>query len=278
MQEVKKAVIPVAGWGTRMLPATKSIPKELLPLEGRPALDYLVEELCSSGVEELLLVTSRHKRVIEEYCQGRHRGIKIFYRRQKTPLGLGHAVSQAQGFTGSQPFAVLLGDAIFQYGKDPPLRQMIEAYYQIEATVVGVQRLSPAALSKHGIPGLEERLNPCLWRIGQLIEKPSPERAPSGLGTMGRYLLLPSIYPLLDRIKADSQGELQLTTALDFLASRERVYVYLLSGRRFDLGSKAGYLKALMAFSLQGKGPPGFREYLEEIVGGGDNNGAEKGY
>ncbi|MBT2690174.1 UTP--glucose-1-phosphate uridylyltransferase GalU [Bacillus sp. ISL-47] len=268
---IKKAVIPAAGLGTRFLPATKAQPKEMLPIVDKPAIQYIVEEAIASGIEDIIIITGRNKRAIEDHFDKsvemelllmkngkleileEVRGISnladIHYVRQKDPLGLGHAILCAKKFIGHQPFAVLLGDDIID-GKKPALLQMIEQYNKMGTSILGCSEVPISEVSKYGIVDYSEQRG-ALYKVDSLVEKPSIAAAPSTHAIIGRYILTPSIFEMLENGKFDSSGELQLTDALHLLLGRERMYSYLIQGNRYDVGDKFGFLKASIDFALQ---------------------------
>lgn len=272
--KIKKAVIPAAGLGTRFLPATKAQPKEMLPIVDKPAIQYIIEEAVQSGIESIIVVTGRNKRSIEDHFDksielekvlaenGQKKMLKtvrdisqmasIHYIRQKEPLGLGHAVLCARQFIGNEPFAVLLGDDIMVSDK-PALRQMMDVYELFDTDIVGVQFVAPSDVWKYGIVSLLQ--NPwqdeeeVLW-VQDLVEKPPVEEAPSNLAVMGRYILKPSIFPILERLKPGKGGEIQLTDALKEVCRDNSLLALPLTGRRYDVGDKLGYLQATIDLAL----------------------------
>lgn len=270
---IRKAVIPAAGMGTRFLPATKAQPKEMLPIVDKPAIQYIVEEAVQSGIESIIVVTGRNKRSIEDHfdrsfeleqtllIQGKldvlHqvKGITdmacIHFIRQAEPLGLGHAVSCARQFIGDEPFAVLLGDDIMMSGKGKPaLQQLIDVYDAYRTEVIGVQTVPLADVHKYGIIDAPEQNGP-LYSVQDLIEKPQPHQAPSRTAVMGRYILQPSIFPILESIERGVGNEIQLTDALRKVCRDHPIQAVELESQRFDIGDKMGYLKASMAIGLQ---------------------------
>jgi len=290
--KIKKAVIPAAGLGTRFLPATKALPKEMLPIVDKPAIQYILEEAVQAGIESIIVVTGRNKQSIEDHfdksieleealaASGKEELLKtvrdisqlasIHYIRQKAPLGLGHAVLCAQQFIGNEPFAVLLGDDIMLSDK-PALRQMIDVYEVFEAAMVGVQPVAPSDVEKYGIVSLR----PHTWQdvpgevfwVQDLVEKPSVAEAPSNLAVMGRYILQPSIFPILERLQPSKGGEIQLTDALKEVCREYSLLAYKLPGSRYDVGDKLGYLQATLKFALA---RPELREgllaYMDELL------------
>jgi len=285
---IRKAVIPAAGLGVRFLPATKAQPKEMLPIVDKPTIQYIVEEAIQSGIEDILFITGKHKRAIEDHfdkspeleAQLREKGkldllelvrdigemVEIHYIRQKEPKGLGHAVYCARKFIGDEPFAVLLGDDIVR-SKVPCLKQLIDLYDQTGSSVIAVQEVPAADVNKYGILDAPE-LREGVYRIRDLVEKPSPREAPSRLGIMGRYIITPGIFEILSETAPGAGGEIQLTDALRVLCSREPMYGLAFSGQRFDVGDKLGYLKAMVEFALDRPDlAVEFADYLRQIVG-----------
>lgn len=269
--KVRKAVIPAAGLGTRFLPATKAQPKEMLPIVDKPTLQYIVEEAIASGIEEILIITGRNKKSIEDHFdksvelelelaqKGKHELLEqvrrisdlvnIHYVRQKEPKGLGHAVYCARSFIGNEPFAVLLGDDIVD-GEPPCLAQLIRQYEAHQATILGVQEIPREDVKKYGIVAgqmLEDRL----CKVTDLVEKPAVADAPSNIAILGRYIITPRIFELLQHARPGAGGEIQLTDALKDLARLEPMYAYSFSGRRYDVGDRLGFLEATIDFALR---------------------------
>jgi UTP--glucose-1-phosphate uridylyltransferase len=273
---VRKAIIPAAGLGTRFLPATKAQPKEMLPIVDKPTIQYIVEEAVASGIEDILIVTGRGKRAIEDHfdksyelehalaSQGKEELLQeisdissmvdIYYIRQKVPKGLGHAIWCARKFIGHEPFAVLLGDDIVV--SDPPcLRQLLDVYDRLGRTVVGVRQVPDRDVTQYGIISPETETLPAtegrVMRIMELIEKPAPHQAPSNYAIMGRYVLEPEIFPILENLSPGAGNEIQLTDALQLLNKRQDIYAYEFSGQRYDVGSKLGFVQATLDFALR---------------------------
>lgn len=287
MEKIRKAIIPAAGLGTRFLPATKAQPKEMLPIVDKPAIQYIIEEAIASGIEEILIITGRNKRSIEDHFdrsvelelqlkeQGKYEmlglveeisNITVHFIRQKEAKGLGHAVLCAKQFVGNEPFAVMLGDDIVD-AEVPCLRQLMDVYQDYKGSVLGVQEVSKAKVSSYGIVN-PKMIKQNVWQALDLIEKPSPEEAPSQLAVLGRYILEPEIFDLLEKTKPGRGGEIQLTDAICQLAAIQKVYAYNFSGRRYDIGDKQGYLEATVEYAL--KRPElrdKFLEYLTKTVG-----------
>lgn len=287
MKKVRKAIIPAAGLGTRFLPATKAQPKEMLPIVDKPAIQYIIEEAIASGIEEILIITGRNKRSIEDHFdksvelenqlkeQGKYdllglieeiSHIDIHYIRQKEAKGLGHAVLCAKQFVGNDPFAVMLGDDIVD-AEVPCLRQLIDVYDDCQGTVLGVQEVAKDKVSSYGIVN-PKKVKENIWQAVDLIEKPSVEEAPSQLAVLGRYILEPEIFALLEKTEPGRGNEIQLTDAICKLAHEKPVYAYNFSGRRYDIGDKQGYLEATVEYAL--KRPEirdKFLNYLAKTVG-----------
>lgn len=269
--KVRKAIIPAAGLGTRFLPATKAMPKEMLPIVDKPTIQYIVEEAIESGIEDIIIVTGKGKRAIEDHFDNSMElehvltakskfellqevrkssdMVDIHYIRQKEPRGLGHAIWCARKFIGDEPFAVLLGDDIISAEK-PCLRQMIEKYEQYGSSVIGVQRVPEDSVSRYGIvDGMV--MEPSFHRINHLVEKPVREEAPSDLAIMGRYILTPEIFDILAGQKPGSGGEIQLTDAIAELNRSRAVFAYEFEGKRYDVGEKMGFIQTTIEFALQ---------------------------
>lgn len=291
MKKVKKAVIPVAGLGTRLLPATKTQPKEMLPIVDKPAVQYVVEEAITSGIESILFVTGRGKRAIEDYFdysveleqELENRGkeelldeikkvgnlVPVYYVRQKSPRGLGDAVYQAREFVGEEPFALVLADDIF-VTPSPLLGEIMELYRQKPAIYLTVTPVPPQDVSSWGvIKG--EKVGEALYRVEDLVEKPEKDKAPSSLAIVGRYVLTPSIFEAIERTPPGRGGEIQLTDAIRALLGREEVYALELRGKHFGVGDKVGYLKANIAFALEREDiGEEIKAFLREILQGED--------
>ncbi|TMW70554.1 UTP--glucose-1-phosphate uridylyltransferase GalU [Alteribacter natronophilus] len=268
---VKKAIIPAAGLGTRFLPATKAMPKEMLPIVDKPTIQYIVEEAVASGIEDIIIVTGKGKRAIEDHfdnsfeleqtllkkgktvlldeVQKSSKMVDIHYIRQKEPKGLGHAIWCARKFIGDEPFAVLLGDDIVQAEK-PCLKQLIEQYSHYNASVLGVQSVPDHEVSRYGIVA-GQKLRERFYSVSHLVEKPAQEEAPSNLAILGRYILNPAIFDILGTQQPGSGGEIQLTDAIDRLKLQEAVYAYDFRGTRYDVGEKMGFIKTMIDMGLQ---------------------------
>ncbi|WP_028951140.1 UTP--glucose-1-phosphate uridylyltransferase GalU [Sulfurihydrogenibium subterraneum] len=272
MKKVRKAVIPVAGFGTRFLPATKSTPKEMMPLIDKPIIHYIVEEAVNSGIETIIFVTGRHKRAIEDYFDyypeleqvlrksGKEEEIEklreisnmaeFVYIRQKEQLGLGHAVLTAERLVGDEPFAVLLGDELIKNDGNPGIKQLIDIYYKFGKSVVGTMEVSKGDVSKYGIVAGKEVING-IKLVETLVEKPSVEEAPSNTAIIGRYVLTPNIFESLKETPIGKGGELQLTDGLIQLRQSEVIYSKNIEGVRHDTGNKIGYLEAILDYALE---------------------------
>ena len=283
---IRKAILPAAGLGTRFLPATKAQPKEMLPIVDKPIIQYVVEEAAASGIEDIIIVTGRGKNAIEDHFdlslelqialerKGKEEQLQeiqriseltsFCYVRQKEPLGLGHAILVARAFVGNEPFAVLLGDDVID--ADPPcLRQMMSAFDQYRSSIIAVQQIPREETSSYGIID-PMPIQDSVYQILDLIEKPSPEVAPSDLAIIGRYILTPEIFDALEQTEPDEGGEIQLTNGLRLLLGTQPIYGFAFRGRRYDAGSKLGFLKATVQFAL--KRPDlaaGFRAYLKSL-------------
>ncbi|MEW5954825.1 MAG: UTP--glucose-1-phosphate uridylyltransferase GalU [Bacillota bacterium] len=283
---IRKAVIPAAGLGVRFLPATKAQPKEMLPIIDKPTIQYIIEEVVASGIENILVITGRDKKAIEDHFDkapelARHLAEKgkddllgvvryvssladIHYVRQKEPRGLGHAVYCARSFVGDEPFAVLLGDDIV-HARTPCLKQMLDLYEELRGGMVAVQEVEAADVSKYGILDAEA-VRERVYRIKNLVEKPAPDQAPSRLAIMGRYIIQPGIFEILEKTSPGAGGEIQLTDALKEMAAREPMYGYIFEGRRYDVGDKFGYLQAMVEFALEREDLAGrFKAYLKNL-------------
>ncbi|CAM2978381.1 UTP--glucose-1-phosphate uridylyltransferase GalU [Paenibacillus sediminis] len=270
MAKVKKAIIPAAGLGTRFLPATKAMPKEMLPIVNKPTIQYIVEEAIESGIEDIIIVTGKGKRAIEDHfdhafeleqkllekqkldllheVQRPSKMADIHYIRQKEPKGLGHAVWCARKFIGNEPFAVLLGDDIVS-SNIPCIHQLMQQYETTESSIIGVQPVPMEEVSRYGIiDWVEHYLS--LYRVNHLVEKPPQDSAPSNLAIMGRYILTPRIFNFLEQMEVGIGGEIQLTDAIQKLAEVEEVYAYHFDGIRYDVGEKLGFILTSLQFAL----------------------------
>jgi len=286
MKKVRKAIIPAAGLGTRFLPATKAMPKEMLPIVDRPTIEYIVEEAIASGIEDIIIVTGKGKRAIEDHFDQnfeleehlRAKGkfelldkinqsakVEIHYIRQKEPKGLGHAVWCARKFIGDEPFAVLLGDDIVQSGK-PCLQQLMEQYDETGSSVIGVQTVADDVTHRYGIidPSSTEGRR---YQVSNFVEKPVQGTAPSNLAIMGRYILTPEIFEFLETQETGAGGEIQLTDAIQKLNELQEVYAYDFEGTRYDVGEKLGFIQTSIEFALQRNELRGdLLIYLEKVL------------
>ena len=285
-KRVKKAIFPAAGLGTRFLPATKASPKEMLPIVDKPMIQYAIEEASACGIEEFIIITGKYKRSIEDHFDsafeleeslkkaGKKKLLEeisglnhlhFAYIRQKAALGLGHAIYCAKPFVKDEPFAVLLSDDIID-PEDTLLRDMIDLYKKLDSPIIALQQIPAEDVHKYGIiEGAKESDN--LYKIKNLVEKPKMSEAPSNMGIIGRYILTPDIFDILENVGFGKGGEIQLTDALHGLLRKRSMYGYLFKGKRYDAGDKVGYLKATIDFAL--KNPQvseQFKEYLVEVV------------
>ncbi|MCJ7687847.1 MAG: UTP--glucose-1-phosphate uridylyltransferase GalU [Clostridiaceae bacterium] len=271
MMRVKKAIIPAAGLGTRFLPATKSQPKEMLPIVDKPTIQYIIEEAVASGIEEILIITGRNKRAIEDHFDksielelqleqtGKDEVLKmvrdisnmanIYYIRQKEPKGLGHAINCAKTFVGNEPFAVMLGDDVVD-SEVPCLKQLMDCYEEHQTSILGVQKVPVNEVSKYGIVN-GTSVGDRVYKVKDVIEKPKETEAPSNIAILGRYIITPRIFDILENTKPGKGGEIQLTDALKTLISEEDMYAYDFEGRRYDVGDKEGFLEATVEYALK---------------------------
>lgn len=284
---VKKAIIPAAGLGTRFLPATKSQPKEMLPIVDKPTLQYIIEEAINSGIEEILIITGRSKKSIEDHfdksveleLELEQKGktemlemvrnisnmVNIHYIRQKEPKGLGHAIHCAKSFIGNEPFAVLLGDDIVD-NETPCLKQLISAYDEYKTSILGVQEVAHEDTNKYGILDVKH-IEDRVYKVKDMVEKPSLEEAPSNVAILGRYIITPAIFDILEKQEPGKGGEIQLTDALKTLGKQEAIYAYNFEGRRYDVGDKFGFLEATIDFALKRDGlRDDLLNYMKEVV------------
>ena len=288
MQKVTKAVIPAAGLGTRFLPATKACPKEMLPIVDKPTIQYIIEEALASGIKDILIITGHNKRSIEDHFDYnpelelnlREHGkdellalvkeigdINLHYIRQKEPKGLGHAILCAKSFVGDEPFAVLLGDDVVYNEEKPCLQQLLDVYDATGASVLGCQTVPQDKVSSYGIVASEATEDARIFKVNDMVEKPTVEEAPSRLAVLGRYVITPEIFAILEQTAPGRGGEIQLTDALKVLAKEQAMYAYDFVGRRYDVGDKQGYLEATVEYALR---RPELREkflrYLQEMM------------
>jgi len=268
---VKKAIIPAAGLGTRFLPATKALPKEMLPIVDKPTMQYIIEEAVASGIEEILIITGRNKKSIEDHfdksveleleLENKNKDelleqvrdisnmVNIHFIRQKEPKGLGHAINCARAFVGNEPFAVMLGDDIVD-AKVPCLKQLIDCFDEKQTSILGVQEVARENVDKYGIvDGVQ--ISDRVYKVNNLVEKPQVGDAPSNVAILGRYIITPEIFDILDDTQPGKGGEIQLTDALKTLISQQAMYAYVFEGRRYDVGDKLGFLEATVEFALK---------------------------
>lgn len=287
-KRIRKAVIPAAGYGTRFLPMTKAIPKEMLPIVDKPVIQYVVEEALQSGIEEILIISGHGKRAIEDHFDTnmdlelllKQKGktkllsmvqhiseINVHYIRQKHMRGLGDAILCAKSFVDDEPFAVLLGDDVVYNESQPALRQLLGVYAKVGATVLGCQKVRKEQVSSYGIvDGIPTSCSDLL-KVVDMVEKPPADQAPSCVAALGRYIFTPDIFEILQHIPVETHGKLQLTDAIKIMARREAVYAYNFKGQQYDAGDKLGYLKAVMEYALRRDDlKDEFREYLQGII------------
>jgi UTP--glucose-1-phosphate uridylyltransferase len=290
MKKVRKAIIPAAGLGTRFLPATKAQPKEMLPIVDKPTIQYIIEEAVASGIEDIIIVTGRGKRAIEDHfdksyeleetlakkgkfeqleeVQGISKLANIHYIRQKEPLGLGHAIGCASRFIGDEPFAILLGDDIVHSPEKPCLKQLVDVYERYNSSVIGVQQVPDEDVSKYGVISISNgKIDQGVFHIDNLVEKPKLEEAPSNYAIMGRYILRPEIFDILENLAPGAGGEIQLTDAIKKLNELQMVVGCEFDGERYDVGDKFGFIKATVEFALEREGLKGqVVEYLKSVL------------
>jgi UTP--glucose-1-phosphate uridylyltransferase len=286
MKKIRKAIIPAAGLGTRFLPATKAMPKEMLPILDKPTIQYIVEEAVAAGIEDIIIVTGKHKRAIEDHFdrqvelelnlqdKGKEEMLaavnhstylaNMFYVRQIEAKGLGHAIWSARQFIGDEPFAVLLGDDIVD-SEIPAIKQLMDKYDETGKSVIGVQEVPEKETSRYGIVGPKSK-DGRLYEVDTFVEKPSPGTSPSNLAIMGRYVLTPEIFDFLGEHEIGAGGEIQLTDAIEKLNRKEDVYAYDFEGIRYDVGEKFGFVKTTIEFALKSEMQGELLDYLEEIV------------
>ena len=286
MAKVRKAIIPAAGLGTRFLPATKAMAKEMLPIVNKPTIQFIVEEALASGIEDILIVTGKSKRPIEDHFDsnvelesnladkgrddlleiiGETVGLNLFFKRQSYPKGLGDAVLQAKAFVGDEPFVVMLGDDLM-VDEVPLTKQLIDAYDVTKASNIAVMPVPHEDTDKYGVIDPESQFSEKIYNVKQFVEKPKPEDAPSNLAIIGRYLLTPEIFDLLETQGEGAGNEIQLTDAIDRLNKTQRVFAYEFTGRRYDVGNKLGYMQTSIEYGLeQDDIKEGLKEYLLSI-------------
>lgn len=289
MQKIRKAVIPAAGFGTRFLSETKAMPKEMLPIVDKPTIQYIVEEIRASGIEQILIISGHAKRAIEDHFDSspeleqhlyesgkmdllrevrKVASVKIHYTRQQYMRGLGDAILCAKDFIDGEPFGVILGDdVVYNANGEPALRQLMDQYEKTGGTVIGCQVVRPEMVSSYGIVDGKPTDDPNLLKVKDMIEKPSMEEAPSRFAALGRYVITPDVFEVLEQTKPGKGGEIQLTDALRVMARNGSVYAYNFTGKRYDTGNKLGYLKATVEFALRRPDlGPQFREYLKKLL------------
>lgn len=289
--KVRKAIIPAAGLGTRFLPATKAQPKEMLPIVDKPTIQYIIEEAVEAGIQDIIVVTGRNKRSIEDHFDrsielelelersGKQEMLdmvkeisemaNIHYIRQKEPRGLGHAILAAQHFIGDEPFAVLLGDDVV-ISKQPCLGQMLDVFHEYQTSILGVQTVPHEVVNKYGIIA-GKQVDDRVYKVQDMVEKPALEEAPSNVAVLGRYIITPEIFTFLETQDAGKGGEIQLTDALKRLAKEQAMYAYDFKGHRYDVGSKMGFLQANIEFALRDDTlKEEVKAYLEHLHGNMD--------
>lgn len=283
MKKVKKAVIPAAGLGTRFLPATKAMAKEMLPIVDKPTIQFIVEEAINSGIEDILIVTGKSKRPIEDHFDSNPEleanlrekdkldllklveettGLNLYFVRQSYPKGLGHAVLQAKAFIGNEPFVVMLGDDIME-DKVPLTKQLMDRYEKTHASNIAVMKVPHEETSKYGIIDPEGQVDKGLYNVRNFVEKPKPEDAPSDLAIIGRYLLTPEIFDILENQEPGAGNEIQLTDAIDTLNKTQRVFAHEFTGIRYDVGDKFGFLKTSIQYGLK---HPEIKDSLRQYI------------
>ena len=288
MKPITKAVIPAAGLGTRFLPATKACPKEMLPIVDKPTIQYIIEEALDSGIKDILIISGHNKRAIEDHFDRNPElelnlqehgktelleqvkaiaDVNIHYIRQKEPKGLGHAILCAKAFVGDEPFAVLLGDDVVYNDDNPCLKQLIDVYNATGSSVLGCQTVPQEKVSSYGIVASEATDNKRIFKVDDMVEKPAVAEAPSRLAVLGRYVITPEIFKILEHTAPGRGGEIQLTDALKVLAKEQNMYAYDFVGRRYDVGDKEGYLEATVEYALRREDlRDKFLGYLKEVI------------
>lgn len=289
--KITKVVIPAAGFGTRFLPATKAQPKEMLPIVDKPTIQYIVEEAVRAGITDILIITGRSKKAIEDHfdsnpelesalekknktellniARSTTSMANIHYIRQHEMLGLGHAILQARTFIGNEPFGIMLGDDVVD-SKVPAIKQLMDIAYEKGSSVLGVQRVKQSDISKFGIVDVKEYISGYddrLCKVNTLVEKPKAEEAPSDIAILGRYVVTPEVFDILEKTREGAGGEIQLTDALKVLAKQQDMYAYNFKGKRYDVGDKMGFLSATVEMALKREEfKEEFKEYLRGIV------------
>lgn len=287
--KIRKAVIPAAGFGTRFLPETKAMPKEMLPIVDKPTIQYIVEEILDSGIEEILIISGHAKRAIEDHFDSapeleqhlfehnkmklleevrKVASIKVHYIRQQHMRGLGDAILCAKDFIDGEPFGVILGDDLVYNGNDTPaLGQLLKQHDKTGATIVGCQMVRKEQVSSYGIIKGQATDDPNLFHVEDMVEKPKVEEAPSRLAALGRYVITPEVFEILEHTKPGKGGEIQLTDALRVMAHNGNVYAYNFKGKRYDTGNKLGFLKATVEYALRRDDlGDAFKKYLKDVV------------
>lgn len=283
--KVRKAVIPAAGLGTRFLPATKALPKEMLPIVDKPTIQFIVEEAKAAEIEDILIVTGKNKRTIENHFDSNPEleqdlqktgktqllkltqsitdlGINLYYARQPHPAGLGDAIYRARSFVGNEPFVIMLGDDLMK-DKVPLTKQLINDYDKIHAPTLAVMKVPHKEVSKYGVIAPDGKIADDLYNVKSFVEKPAVDKAPSDLAIIGRYLLTPEIFDILEHQKPGRGGEIQLTDAIDTMNETQRVFAHVFKGQRFDVGNKEGYLETSIQYGLQ---HPETRDALRKYI------------
>jgi len=286
--KVRKAIIPAAGLGTRFLPATKALPKEMLPIVDKPTIQFIVEEAKASGIEDILIVTGKNKQAIENHFDSNPEleqdlektgksellkltqgitdlGVNLYYTRQPRPAGLGDAVYRARSFVAGEPFVIMLGDDLMK-DKVPLTKQLINDYDKTHASTIAVMKVPYKEVSKYGVIALDGKIADDLYNVKSFVEKPDVDKAPSDLAIIGRYLLTPEIFDILEHQKPGRGGEVQLTDAIDTMNKTQRVFAQVFKGQRFDVGNKEGYLETSIQYGL--KHPEtrdALRKYIKEL-------------
>ena len=283
--KVRKAVIPAAGLGTRFLPATKAMPKEMLPIVDKPTIQFIVEEAKKAGIEDILIVNGKNKRSIENHFDSNPEleqdlkstgkiellnltqevtdlGINLYYTRQPYPAGLGDAIYRARSFVGNEPFVVMLGDDLM-HDKVPLTKQLMNDYDKTHASTIAVMKVPHEEVSKYGVIAPEDEIEPGLINVKSFVEKPAVEDAPSDYAIIGRYLLTPEIFDILEHTKPGRGGEVQLTDAIDTMNKTQRVFAHVFKGQRFDVGNKEGYLETSIQYGLR---HPETRDALKKYI------------
>ena len=286
--KIRKAIIPAAGLGTRFLPATKALPKEMLPIVDKPTIQFIVEEAKASGIEDILIVTGKNKRAIENHFDSNPEleqdlektgksgllkltqeitdlGVNLYYTRQPHPAGLGDAVYRARSFVAGEPFVIMLGDDLMK-DKVPLTKQLISDYDKTHASTIAVMKVPHKEVSKYGVIAPDGKIGDDLYNVKSFVEKPDVDKAPSDLAIIGRYLLTPEIFDVLEYQKPGRGGEVQLTDAIDTMNKTQRVFAQVFKGQRFDVGNKEGYLETSIQYGL--KHPEtrdALRKYIKEL-------------